>query len=45
MKIERQVLHYCLDRAKEFIKLGERDKARDYCDMGIAYVAEKRIEG
>ena len=29
MKVERQVLHYCLDQAKEFIKLGERDKARD----------------
>jgi len=45
MKPKKQVLHYCLDQAKEFIKLGERDKARDYCDMGIAYVAEKRIEG
>ncbi len=45
MKPKKQVLHYCLDQAKEFIKLGERDKARDYLDMGIAYVAEKRIEG
>jgi|TARA_R110002049_G_scaffold278358_1_gene457100 hypothetical protein len=45
MRPKKQVLHYCLDKAKEFIKLGERDKARDYCDMGIAYVAEKRIEG
>ena len=43
MKVERQVLHNCLDKAKEFIKLGERDKARDYCDMGIAYVADKKI--
>jgi hypothetical protein len=32
-----------LDKAKEFIKLGERDKARDYCDMGIAYVTDKKI--
>ena len=45
MKVKKQVLHYCLDQAKEFIKLVERDKARDYWDMGIAYVAEKRIEG
>ena len=43
MKIERQILHNCLDKAKEFIKLGERDKARDYCDMGIAYVTDKKI--
>ena len=45
MKIEKQVLHYCFDKAKEFIKLGERDKARDYCDMGIAYVAGKKENG
>ena len=45
MKAKRQVLHNCLDKAKEFIILGERDKARDYLDMGIAWVAEKRIEG
>lgn len=45
MQIKRQVLHHCLDQAKEQFKLGETDKARDYCDMGIAYVREKRIEG
>ena len=45
MKPKKQVLHYCFAKAKEFIKLGDRDKARDYCDMGIAFVAEKRIEG
>jgi hypothetical protein len=27
------------------LKAGEMDKARDYADMGIAWVAEKRIEG
>ena len=42
MKPKKQVLHYCFAKAKEFIKLGDRDKARDYCDMGIAYVAGKR---
>ena len=45
MAIKRQVLHHCLDKAKEMFKLGDKDKARDYCDMGIAYVREKRIEG
>ena len=45
MKIKRQVLHHCLDQAKEMFKSGDKDKARDYCDMGIAYVREKRIEG
>ena len=45
MRIEKQNLHYCLDQAKSFYKLGERDKARDYCDMGIAYVAGKKLNG
>lgn len=44
-KIEKQVLHHCLGKAKEFIKLGQKDKARDYCDMGIAYVADKKQNG
>ena len=42
MKVERQILHNCLDKAKEFYKLGERDKARDYCDMGIGFVAAQK---
>ena len=45
VKIERQVLHHCLDKAKEFYKLGDNDKARDYCDMGIGYVAAKKKSG
>ena len=45
MKVERQVLHYCFDKAKEHFKLGEKNKARDYCDMGIAYVAGKKKNG
>ena len=28
----KKTLHYCLDRAKECYRLGESDKARDYCD-------------
>lgn len=30
---------------KKHIKNGERNKARDYCDMGIAFVAGKREKG
>ena len=44
-KVEKQVLHHCFAQAKEQYKLGNKDKSRDYADMGIAYVAEKRIEG
>jgi len=44
-KIKRQVLHNCFDKAKEFRKLGDNDKARDYLDMGIAYVAGKKENG
>ena len=45
MKVQKQILHHCFDQAKQQYKSGNKDKARDYCDMGIAYVAEKRIEG
>ena len=45
MKTKKKFLHKCFAKAKEFIKVGDRDKARDYCDMGKAFVAEKRIEG
>lgn len=45
MKVQRQILHNCLDKAKEFIILGERDKARDYCDMGIGFCASKKESG
>ena len=29
MKPKNQVYHYCFAKAKEFIKLGDSDKARD----------------
>ena len=45
MKVERQVLHNCLDKAKSFYKLGDKDKARDYCDMGIGFCASKKEHG
>ena len=45
MKIERQVLHHCFDQSKHFIILGERDKARDYADMGIGFCASKKEHG
>jgi len=44
-KIERQVLHHCFDKAKEFRTLGNDDKARDYLDMGIGFCASKKGEG
>ena len=43
MKGKKQVLHHCLVKAKEHFKLGDKDKSRDYADMGIAYVAGKKI--
>jgi hypothetical protein len=43
--VKKQVLHHCLQQAKDMLKLGETDKARDYFDMGISFVAEKRIAG
>ncbi len=43
--VKKQVLHHCLDKAKEHFKLGDNDKSRDYCDMGIAYVADKKSQG
>ena len=39
---EKSVLHHCFAKAKETFAAGDKDKARDYCDMGIAYVAGKR---
>lgn len=45
MKIKKQILHYCLDQAKENFKLNNKEISRDWCDKGIAFVAEKRIEG
>lgn len=45
MKLKKQVLHHCLDQAKENYTLGNKNSSRDWCDKGIAFVAEKRIEG
>jgi hypothetical protein len=45
MKVERQILHNCLDKAKSFHKLGDMNQARDYCDMGIGFVASKKEFG
>tara|TARA_B110000977_G_scaffold51318_1_gene69741 strand:- start:94 stop:321 length:228 start_codon:yes stop_codon:yes gene_type:complete len=45
MKVKKQILHNCFAQAKQYLKDGNKDKARDYLDMGIAWVAEKRIEG
>ena len=45
MKPKKQILTYCYGRARKFHKSGNLDKARDYCDMGIAYCAIKKQEG
>ena len=45
MKFKKQVLHHCYAKAKEMMKANQPDKARDYCDMGIGYVASKRENG
>lgn len=44
-KIEKQVLHHCFAKAKEFRTLGDNDKARDYLDFGIARVAYMKEDG
>lgn len=38
-------LHRHFQKAKMFIEKKDNDKARDYCDMGIAFVREKRSAG
>jgi hypothetical protein len=45
MKPRKQILHHCLEQAKQQFKLGNLDKARDQCDFGIAWVATKKLEG
>ena len=35
----------CYDQAREALKEGDRDKARDLADFGIVKVAEARNEG
>ena len=41
----KNTLTECFSKAKKYYKDGEHDKARDYCDMGIAYVAQKKEDG
>ena len=45
MKVERQILHNCLAQAKSFYKLGDNEQARDWCDRGIVFVANKKMNG
>ena len=45
MIIEKQILHTCFDKAKLNLETGNPDKARDYLDMMIGYVAAKRSNG
>jgi len=43
--IKKQILTPLFNKAKIAIKTGERDKARDLLDMGIAYSAKQKEEG
>jgi hypothetical protein len=45
MVMEKQILHTCLYKAKQAFKSGDTESARDFCDLGIAYIAERRLEG
>ena len=45
MVAEKQILHTCLYKAKQSFKSGNIESARDFCDLGIAYIADKRIDG
>jgi hypothetical protein len=45
MVIEKQALHTCLYKAKQSFKSGNKDSAREFCDLGIAYIAVMRDEG
>lgn len=45
MRVEKQILHHYHLRAKEELKKGNKDEARDCCDKGIAWVASKKLEG
>lgn len=43
--MEKQILHTCLFKAKQSFKLGDKESARNICDLGIAYIADKRNDG
>ena len=43
--IKKNILHHCFAQAKEMMETNQPNKARDYCDMGIGYVAAKRENG
>ena len=45
MVMEKQILHTCLFKAKQAFKSGNTESARDFCDLGIAYIAGKRLDG
>ena len=38
-------LHRCFAKAKLLLEKGDKNRARDYCDMGIGYVALKKEKG
>jgi hypothetical protein len=42
---KKMVLSPLLSKAKEAYKNGEKDNARDYCDMGLYYIVEMKQRG
>jgi len=38
-------LHRCFAKAKLLLERGDKNRARDYCDMGIGYVALQKEKG
>ena len=45
MKIKKEVLNTTFIKAKEALKAGDKDLARDSADLGLCYCAIKRQEG
>ena len=45
MKPEKQILHYCLIQAKEYLNVRDLNASRDCADTGIAYLASRRRNG
>jgi hypothetical protein len=43
--MEKQILHTYFYKAKQSYKNDNLEFARDFCDLGIAYLASKRNEG
>lgn len=45
MNKEKQILTERFRRAKKYLKEGDRDKARDECDLGLVNIVNMRENG